>query len=357
MAVSFNQFFYAIAVQESNGRYGAVNGGSGALGKYQIMPFNIGPWSKRYLNQNWTPAQFLADPKKQDALAFAVLSSYYTKYGARGAASAWYSGNPALANNYRPQNGGPSIGSYVDSVLAKATRAPGTAAHSWGVKSAPKDPQPTPTYDVQDKTKTTQGINDNSFLDQMNTRYPGSGAASSPGVQPVTFEGDKAASGGVQDMLNMVGGTGDKGLDALPLPPITPDSKPMADPGLMQPDSATYKNAGGASSGGMGGGKGKGGWQWQMGVLRAQFPGLKMNSGFRPGAITSSGNVSFHSKGLAVDLPASMAVFNWIRATYGASSRELIFTPAGNKQIKNGKSFVYSGKVVPDHVGHIHWVL
>ena len=123
---SFDEFFHGIGQQESGGNYGSVNGGSGALGKYQIMPANVPAWSQKYMGTKWTPQQFLGDPNKQEALAKAVLNDYYTKWGARGAASAWYSGNPALNLNYNPQHGGPSVGAYVDQVLGKSMGHPGT---------------------------------------------------------------------------------------------------------------------------------------------------------------------------------------------------------------------------------------
>lgn len=128
MAITVDQFIYAIAGQESGGNYGAVNGRTGALGKYQILPSNIGPWSRQYLGYTVTPSQFLSNPELQERLARAVLSSYFNQYGARGAAAAWYSGSPSNANNYtRFRSNEPSIGEYVDQVLARAGGAPGGA--------------------------------------------------------------------------------------------------------------------------------------------------------------------------------------------------------------------------------------
>jgi cell wall-associated NlpC family hydrolase len=117
----FNSFFQAIAGQESGGNYNAINPSTGAMGKYQILPGNIPGWSAAYLGVSWTPQEFLNDPAKQDALARAVLGNYYQQYGPRGAAAAWYSGNPALANDYSSQSNGPSIGDYVDQVMARTT--------------------------------------------------------------------------------------------------------------------------------------------------------------------------------------------------------------------------------------------
>lgn len=117
--MDFDTFFNAIAQQESGGNYGAINGSSGALGKYQIMPANVPAWSQKYLGVKWSANEFLGDPRKQDALARAVLQDYYDQYGPRGAAAAWYSGRAYMANDYTPQSNGPSIGSYVDSVMAR----------------------------------------------------------------------------------------------------------------------------------------------------------------------------------------------------------------------------------------------
>jgi hypothetical protein len=110
------------------------------------------------------------------------------------------------------------------------------------------------------------------------------------------------------------------------------------------------------ASGQLGGLSGPGGWQWQMAVLRSQFPGLPLISGYRPGAITSTGNRSYHGMGRAVDIPPRWDVFRWISATYGRNTRELIFTPAGAQQIKNGRHHVFTGGTIrQDHYNHIHW--
>lgn len=112
---------------------------------------------------------------------------------------------------------------------------------------------------------------------------------------------------------------------------------------------------GGVDGAGIGGGSGPGGWQWQMAVLRQVFPGLGLNSGYRPGAITATGNPSMHGRGRAVDVPPRMDVFNWIRANYGANTKELIFSPAGGRQVHNGKPHVYSGITKAMHYDHVHW--
>lgn len=99
------------------------------------------------------------------------------------------------------------------------------------------------------------------------------------------------------------------------------------------------------------------GWVWQMEVLRRQFPGLPLTSGYRPGAITATGNRSYHSRGRAVDVPPRMDVFEWIRANYGSTTKELVYSPAGNRQINNGKPHVYTGITRAQHFDHVHWAI
>lgn len=108
----------------------------------------------------------------------------------------------------------------------------------------------------------------------------------------------------------------------------------------------------------IGGGGGSGmGYQKQMEVLRAVFPGLSLNSGYRPGAITSSGNRSYHASGRAVDVPPRWDVFNWIKANYGGSTKELIFGPAGSGGILNGQQHRFSNQLLSEHMDHVHWAM
>lgn len=127
MAISFEQFFKSIIQQESGGNYGALGiwlnmdyGRDRAYGKYQVMGNNIPSWSQRYLGRRLTPQQYLNDPAAQDQIARGRLKEYYDKYGPRGAAAAWYSGDPDKHMNTASQRGGPSIKDYVDSVIDRA---------------------------------------------------------------------------------------------------------------------------------------------------------------------------------------------------------------------------------------------
>jgi cell wall-associated NlpC family hydrolase len=183
MSLTFDQFFNGLATQESGGNYGAINGLTGALGKYQILPSNVPSWSQKYLGVKWSASQFLGDPRKQDALARAVLQDYYDRYGVRGAAAAWYSGNPALANSTAPQAGGPSISDYVDSVIANATKHP---AYSGSLNTQ----IPTETIDNTVKPKAPEVGSDSSHMGAVTA--PGSESVAAPGSESVNASGAEA---------------------------------------------------------------------------------------------------------------------------------------------------------------------
>ena len=122
MAVSFEQLMKAIAGQESGGLkdpYSVVNA-YGAVGKYQVLKGNVPEWSQAALGYSITWQQFRDSPDLQEKIVRHRLKGYYDQYGARGAASAWYSGNPTLDQSTKKQPGGPSIKEYVDDVIELA---------------------------------------------------------------------------------------------------------------------------------------------------------------------------------------------------------------------------------------------
>jgi hypothetical protein len=135
MAITFEAFLWALTQQESGGNYRAVGvwvGGDRAYGRYQVMGANVGPWTAKYYGRRLTPQEFLRNNAAQDAVVRGVLGGYVKKYGYRGAASAWYSGNPNLHNSTRAQPGGPSIKGYVDSVMSRAGTYTGTGSVTGG---------------------------------------------------------------------------------------------------------------------------------------------------------------------------------------------------------------------------------
>lgn len=115
-------FINAIAGQESGGNYNAENGDTGAYGKYQIIPSNWPSWAE----EAGIGADAPRTPENQEIVARFKLGQYYDKYGARGAAIAWYGGEGALnyseeaLNRKQGDNGEyPSINEYADEVLGR----------------------------------------------------------------------------------------------------------------------------------------------------------------------------------------------------------------------------------------------
>lgn len=112
----------AIRAQESNNNYGARNKDSGALGAYQVMPFNLDSWSRESIGRGVTADEFMSSPQIQDQIAQFKLNQYLQKYGAAGAAAAWYGGPGSVAHmdDNKPQAGGyPSMRAYYEAILRR----------------------------------------------------------------------------------------------------------------------------------------------------------------------------------------------------------------------------------------------
>lgn len=130
MAISLEAFLYAITSNESGhlkNPYSAVGpptrDGNRAYGKYQIMDFNIVKWGRDYLGEKITIQQYRNSPDLQERLARAVLTSYYKKYGAEGAAAMWFSGsaNP----NSNASDGHWTVRQYVSEMKKAAAKYSG----------------------------------------------------------------------------------------------------------------------------------------------------------------------------------------------------------------------------------------
>lgn len=83
-----------------------------ALGRYQVMEANIGPWSKAALGREVTADEFMKDPKIQDAIFDHQFDQYVDKYGEEGAAQAWFGGAGGVGKTSRTDSLGTSIGEY-----------------------------------------------------------------------------------------------------------------------------------------------------------------------------------------------------------------------------------------------------
>lgn len=97
------------------------------------------------------------------------------------------------------------------------------------------------------------------------------------------------------------------------------------------------------------------GWEAMWQIVQNAVPGAVMTSNYRPGARTVNGGKSYHGAGRAIDLvPASMDIFNAVARLFPNAS-ELIYSPAGNRQLLNGKPFNgWSDAVRRQHYDHVH---
>ena len=110
----------AIAGIESGGRYDALGpviktgvlAGDRGHGKHQVMGTNIGPWSEAALGRRLTAAEFLADPKAQEAVFAHRFGQYEQKYGPEGAARAWFAGEKGMNNLNARDQLGTTVGGY-----------------------------------------------------------------------------------------------------------------------------------------------------------------------------------------------------------------------------------------------------
>lgn len=115
-------FMQALSGQESGGDYNAVNGRTGAYGRFQIMPEN---WSSWAVDAGLSP-DAPQTPENQYRVTRHKLLEYYNKFGNwRDVAIAWYGGEGAVdysdyAKNRKQGNGDePSINEYADSVMGR----------------------------------------------------------------------------------------------------------------------------------------------------------------------------------------------------------------------------------------------
>jgi len=132
--------------------------------------------------------------------------------------------------------------------------------------------------------------------------------------------------------------------------------------GMAPIDALAKFITGESSDGGFSGGGGEFGsgpamgWQSLWDIVRSQFPNARLNSAYRPGAITAVGTPSLHGLGRAIDISPSMDIFNWIAKSY-PNSTELIYSPAGPRQLSRGRQWNYGEPTKSMHYNHVHWAM
>lgn len=102
-----------------------------ALGRYQVMESNIGPWSREALGREVTPQEFMANPAIQDAIFNHQFGGYVEKYGSpEQAASMWFTGQPIERGAHREDVLGTSGSEYVSKFSAALGRQPSNASEA-----------------------------------------------------------------------------------------------------------------------------------------------------------------------------------------------------------------------------------
>lgn len=119
---SFELFKNAITANESKGSYTIRAGkpdskGRFAYGRYQVMSYNIGPWSEEHCGRKYSVEDFRNDPECQEKIFKGEVLKLYAKYGNWGdVASSWFSGDPLAGNNGKDAFG-MTVPGYVSAVL------------------------------------------------------------------------------------------------------------------------------------------------------------------------------------------------------------------------------------------------
>ena len=95
-------------------------------GKYQVMDYNVGPWTKELLGKEMTPQEFLSDPQAQEAVYTGKMKQYLAQTGnPQYAASMWFTGQPLAKGANRKDILGTSGAQYA---AAATEGAPGLSS-------------------------------------------------------------------------------------------------------------------------------------------------------------------------------------------------------------------------------------
>ena len=161
----------AIAGIESGGRYDAVGPaanekGNRAYGKYQVMDFNVGPWTQEVLGRPMTPQEFLANPQAQDAVFKAKFGQYQQKYGPEGASRAWFAGEGGMNNPGAKDVLGTTVGGYGQKFAQAYGEGATGPQPAQGSDMPPADASGTPAPPQADNEWPT-------VRDFVRSKYPG----------------------------------------------------------------------------------------------------------------------------------------------------------------------------------------
>jgi hypothetical protein len=125
--------FNALVGKESGGNYKAMNtAGSGATGLGQVMPENIGPWTKEVLGRAMSQSEFrnnkaaqirVVSTKFNQAIKSQLDAGHSPREAIRRAAAIWYSGSAKNVNSTKSESWNgvsyPSVKQYADDILSR----------------------------------------------------------------------------------------------------------------------------------------------------------------------------------------------------------------------------------------------
>jgi hypothetical protein len=231
----------AISSNESSGRYNLVgpdNGkGNKPYGKYQVMDFNVGPWTKEAIGREMTPQEFLNDPATQDLVFRQQFGKNVDKYGSpQEAASVWFSGRPmAQAGNARDVLG-TTVPGYVNK-FDKALAAAGGDGVSAIDAAMGKQPQQ-PTGDVMafaGNPPASTPPPDDGFMGALLSRIQGKSNGSNG-----TYDLGDALSGAGASMMALDNAKGAAVLAAMQSANRKADTKAAAPEWAIEPKSGVF---------------------------------------------------------------------------------------------------------------------
>lgn len=203
-----------------------------ALGRYQIMESNIGPWSQAALGRQVTPDEFMADPKLQDAIFDHQFNQYVQKYGPEGAAQAWLGGPGGVGKVDRKDSLGTSIGSYGKRFM--------TALGPQGQQVASLDPSAgMPPAAAAIETAAPQS----GYIDPMGSVQPNA-AVPALGAPQTVSPAPTVASVPAQEVAQNGQYPTPPAPPSPPAPPQAPSQSPIMNEALLRAISSPYMTEG-----------------------------------------------------------------------------------------------------------------
>lgn len=126
----------AIAKIESGGSYSVLGqrqkSGDYAIGKYQVMASNVGPWSEKWLGKRLTPDEFRNSPDAQEKVFEGEFGSHMKQSGPENAASIWFTGKPIGAQSSAAKDSLGTSGSKYVSMFNSTFNSGGAGASTSG---------------------------------------------------------------------------------------------------------------------------------------------------------------------------------------------------------------------------------